>query len=130
MNHSADVPSRFVKDASEKMQEKPEMKSFNDEKVAAYMMGRWKNGMFTSLYFIGNQQANRHNHLQDPPLSSTLMVISRSMPSKTTSTSSRKTTRRRTRNVPSQLTSARCVPEQTFMSKRAMKVRRSTRRIS
>lgn len=63
------------------MQKTEEMKSFDEEKLAAYMMGRWKNGMSTSLCFsIGNQLVNRHNHPQDPPLNSTLMVISRSMP--------------------------------------------------
>ena len=53
---SADVSSSFVKAESEKMQDKEEMKSFDEEKLAAYMMGRWKNGMFTSLGMsIGNQ---------------------------------------------------------------------------
>lgn len=76
-----DVPSRFLKDKIEEMRKEKQMLSFNEEKLAAYMVGRWKNGRFTFLDFsIRNQQANRHNHLQDPPLSSTLMVISRSMP--------------------------------------------------
>lgn len=51
-------PARFVKEKSQ------ELHGFDEEKLAAYMIGRWKNGMLTiplypRLSVLGQRKANR-----------------------------------------------------------------------